>query len=251
LAPSRDRVPAGNSRFPSTRLSIVAGVGSRDPHTKRRSFEALAQAYWRPVYKYLRLRWHADPEEAEDLTQELFARAFEKDYFRPYDPGRARFRTYLRTCVDGLVANERQSARRLKRGGGATLVPFDFVAAELELGRQDPVVTDDEEYFRQEWIRGLFGSAVETLRQRCEARGRLEWYDVFVRYDLHDGPSAERPTYRELGEALGVSVTDVTNRLAAMRRQFRGIVVEQLEAQCGGPDEVEAELTYLFGRGAP
>ena len=59
LAERRDRVPAGNSRFPSTRLSIVAGVGSRDPHTKRRSFEALAQAYWRPVYKYLRLRWHA------------------------------------------------------------------------------------------------------------------------------------------------------------------------------------------------
>src|SRR6476620_5328368 len=122
--------------FPATRPSVVRSIGSVDPDVRRDAYDALVRQYWRPVYAYIRLRWHRDPVEAQDLTQEFFTRAFEKEYLEKYDPARARFRTFVRTCLDGFLANERQAATRLKRGGGVVLEPLDFPSADAELARR-------------------------------------------------------------------------------------------------------------------
>src|SRR4051812_43139795 len=103
--------------FPATRYSVISAARSPDPNARRSAFALLVEAYWKPVYKYVRLKWQAAPEEAEDLTQAFFARAFEKDFFSSYDADKARFRTFLRTCLDGFISNERKAAQRLKRGG--------------------------------------------------------------------------------------------------------------------------------------
>jgi hypothetical protein len=71
----------------------------------------------------------ADLRFRDENSQGFFALAFEKRFFDRFDPGR-RFRTYLRACLDGFVANERKSAHRLKRGGGAEHVSLDFARAE-------------------------------------------------------------------------------------------------------------------------
>ena len=122
--------------FPVTRHSVVRSLASERPDIRRAAFDVLADAYWKPVFKYVRLKWRADADEAADLTQAFFLRAYEKAFFARFDPARARFRTYLRTCLDRFIANARQESRRLKRGGGVELVPFDFEAAERELQRQ-------------------------------------------------------------------------------------------------------------------
>src|SRR5687768_8044874 len=110
--------------FPATRHSVVQAVGHADPEVRRQAWESLASLYWPPVVRYLRLKWRVPDEDAHDLAQAFFARALEKAFFDGYDPQRARFRTYLRTCLDGFVANERAAARRLKRGGGVVHVPL-------------------------------------------------------------------------------------------------------------------------------
>ena len=91
--------------FPPTRASLVRAAGEGDGEPRRQAFGALAEGYWRPVYKYLRWRWRADRAEAEDLTQGFFARAYEKRFFDRFDPARGRFRTFLRACLDGYAAN--------------------------------------------------------------------------------------------------------------------------------------------------
>ena len=109
-------------RFPPTRLSVVARTRSADAETRRLAFATLIEAYWKPVYKYLRLKWRLDPEQAADLTQDFFAGTLEKDVLGRYDAERARFRTYLRLCLDGFVSNARKAEGRLKRGGGVAMV---------------------------------------------------------------------------------------------------------------------------------
>jgi DNA-directed RNA polymerase specialized sigma24 family protein len=42
---------------------------SADPLERERALETLFEAYWKPVYKYIRLRWNKTPEDAQDLTQ--------------------------------------------------------------------------------------------------------------------------------------------------------------------------------------
>src|SRR5262245_15814378 len=142
---------------PATRHSILAAVRSDDADVRRGGCETMVAVYWKPVYKYLRLKWHMDGEDARDATQEFFARAIEKGFFDTYDASKARFRTFLRMCLDRFVANERKSSARLKRGGGRTLVPLDFETAEGELARHDVAVPADlEGYFRREWVRSVF-----------------------------------------------------------------------------------------------
>lgn len=230
----------------------MRAVASADPETRRRAFDALVAAYWKPVYKYLRLKWRVPEEDAEDLTQGFFVRALEKGFFDRFDPARARFRTYLRTCLDGYVANERQSARRLKRGGGAEHVSLDFAGAEAELVRQAvPEGGDMDEYFHREWVRSLFALAVEALRQRCLESGKAVPFALFERYDL-DGPDAvRRPRYAELAQEMGIPETQVTNHLAWTRREFRRLVLETLEEVTGSEEEFRAEARHLLGVDPP
>jgi RNA polymerase sigma factor (sigma-70 family) len=238
--------------FPLTRRSVVRAAASADPETRQRAFDALVAAYWKPVYKYLRLKWSASGEDAEDLTQGFFARAIEKGFFDRFDPARARFRTYLRACLDGFVANERQSAGRLKRGGGAEHVSLDFGGAEAELARQGPSESADvEEYFHREWVRSLFGLAVEALRRRCTEAGKDVHFALFERYDL-DGPdAAARPSYADLAREMGIPETQVTNHLAWARREFRRLVLEALEEATGSEEEFRTEARQLLGIDPP
>jgi RNA polymerase sigma factor (sigma-70 family) len=233
--------------FPPTRHSIVAAMRSARPDDRRTAFDALVTAYWKPVFKYVRLKWHASPEDAADLTQGFFLRAFEKDFFASFDPARARFRTYLRTCLDGFAANARKADARLKRGGGATLVSIDFGEAERELSLQATnAVEDFDAYFHREWLRGLFASAADRLRSACAAAGRAHRFAVFELYDLSPA-DADRPTYVEIAGRLGLSAADVTNELAAARREFRRFVVDALREQCATDEEFEAEMRALTG----
>jgi eukaryotic-like serine/threonine-protein kinase len=62
-------------RFPLTRRSVVIAAGDADPEVRRQAQGALVASYWRPVYKYLRVKWREDREDAEDLTQGFFAAA--------------------------------------------------------------------------------------------------------------------------------------------------------------------------------
>jgi RNA polymerase sigma factor (sigma-70 family) len=238
--------------FPLTRRSVVRAAASADPETRRRGFETLVAAYWKPVYKYLRLKWRVPEEDAEDLTQGFFARALEKAFFDRFDPERARFRTYLRACLDGFVANERQSARRRKRGGGAEHVSLDFAGAEAELARQGlSDGADMDEYFHREWVRSLFALAVDALRRRCTEAGKSVPFALFERYDL-DGPDAgRRPSYADLAREMGIPETQVTNHLAWARREFRRLVLETLEEATGSDEEFRAEARHLLGIDPP
>ena len=232
--------------FPPTRLSVVARTRSDDEEIRRLAIGALIESYWKPVYKYLRLKWRLDPDAAADLTQEFFTSTLEKDVLGRYDAGRARFRTYLRLCVDGFASNVRKAEGRLKRGGHVATVPLDFPAAEGELRRHEPAVAADvDELFYQEWVRALFQHAVEELRQASHAAGRDAMFAVFERYDLVE--PGERPTYARLAEELGLTPATVTNHLAAMRRHFRRTVLDRLRDLTTSDDEFEAEARRLLG----
>lgn len=231
--------------FPATRRSILLAARDADPDVRRRALDILAESYWKPVYKYLRVHHRVEEEPARDLTQGFFALALETGTFDRYEPERARFRTFLRLALDGFVINERKAASRLKRGGGQQPLSLDFEGAEAELAHASPAGLTPEEYFRREWVRALFGRAVERLRAHCEAAGRPGRFTVFERYDLE--PDAERPTYARLAAETGTTAVQVTNDLAAARRDFRRFVLEELRELTGSDAEFRAEARDVLG----
>jgi RNA polymerase sigma factor (sigma-70 family) len=227
---------------------VLLAARDADPEVRRQAWEVLVGSYWKPVYKVLRTRWRLDREDAEDLTQEFFAAALAKGTFERYDPARARFRTYLRTCLDGFAANQHKAAHRLKRGGGQTLVAFDFAGAEAELVRHGAADgLDPEEYFHREWVRALFDLAVGDLRRWCAATGKQVHFRLFERYDLEGPDAPERPTYAELAAEHGLPTTQVTNFLAAVRRELRRLVLGRLRELTASDEEFRSEARHVLG----
>lgn len=237
--------------FPATRPSVIRALGDDDRETRDRARETLAATYWRPVYKYVRLRWNASREDAEDITQDFFAQAFARSTLERYDAARARFRTFLRACVDGVVANARRDANRVKRGGAFTFVPMDFAGAELELaGIASPADAQADDFFHREWVRAVFEQAVERLRRECEAEGRGSHFALFVRYDVEPMDDGKRPTYAHLARDLGLPESQVTNFLACARRRFRHHVLEVLVDLTGSDEEFAEAARDLLGGAA-
>ena len=176
--------PQGDA-FPLTRHSVVAAAQGHDPEERVRAMDAITSSYWRPVYKYVRLRWRLEREDAEDFTQDFFSRLLEKDFLAAYDPAKGKLRTFLRTCIDRLFMNQARDAHRQKRGSAAVHVPLDFEEAEHELAASTQAESP-EEYFEKEWVRTLFALAVERLRAQCQSAGKTTQFALFERYDLGD-----------------------------------------------------------------
>ena len=230
-------------KFPVTNHSAIINARSDDQLVRHRAFDTILASYWKPAYKYIRLKWHADNEDAKDLTQGFFAHAFEKNYFANYDARKASFQTYLRTCLDGFVANERKAGRRLKRGGDIDHYQLDFAAAEDELAVHASLSLSPEDYFHREWVRWMFTLSVEAYRQRCEDLDRTVQFQLFERYDLSD----ENVSYASLAKDFGLDTTTVNNYLAAARRDFRRIVLEKLREITATDEEFRTEARSLLG----
>jgi RNA polymerase sigma factor (sigma-70 family) len=247
---AQDEFTGGNERFPATRWSVIAGVRSEDRAERTRALDTLCEAYWKPVYKYVRLRWNRAAPDAQDLTQGFFAEMLERELLNRFDAGKSRLRTYLRLCVDSFVMNEEKAARRQKRGGEIQHLALDFAGAEEEFAGSTidaaAIASPEslEAFFEKEWVRSLFALAVEDLRALCARQERDRAFQLFEAYDLEGD---DKISYAQLALRYGIAVSEVTNALAWARREFRRIALERLREICGSDDEFQRETRTAFG----
>lgn len=245
LARSRLRYACQVIPFPATHRSILERIRSADADVRRVAFGDLAEGYWRPSYHYLRLHWRLPAEGAEDVVQAFFTTAFEKGYLERYDPAKAKFRTFLRMCLDRFVQNQQKADRADKRGGHATHLSLDFPGAEQELGALAAADLGDlDRFFHDETIRSLFARTVDAMTRAYSLEGKPIVFRVFERHDLT--PTAE-VTYASLAAELGLSIAQVTNYLHAARRKFRELALEHLRSVVGSDEEFRLEARDLFG----
>ena len=247
----RDDTDSGNKgNFPRTRWSLIVAARSADAQVRQQALDVLIAAYWKPVYKYIRLRWEKDNEQARDLTQDFFLRLLDKDFLGRFDPRRARLRTFLRVCVDGMISNQEKAARRLKRGGDVQVLSLEFESAEGELQQIEvPSSESMEEFFEREWARNIFSLALEQLRQECEQRGKQIHFQLLELYDVDE--AGKELTYQQVAQRFGLKTSDVTNYLAYARREFRRILLEQLRGMTGSEEEFRREAQSLLGASGP
>ncbi|WP_394829877.1 RNA polymerase sigma factor [Pendulispora albinea] len=237
----------GKGDFPTTPGSAVFGARSVDPVERARSLRVLSRMYWKPIYKYVRLRWRKMPGDAEEITQEFFLRSIDKNTFLGYESGRARFRTFVRVCVDRLVVDLGRQSLAKKRGGGARFLQLDFKAAEEELEEHESPLPDPEKLFELEWVKNLLELAVLGLRESCGRAGKDVHFRAFELFHLSDEP--DRLSYADVAAKLGISVRDVNNRLTYARREFRAAVLEALRDSTTSEQEMLEEARVVLGVG--
>ena len=136
--------------FPSTHWSRVAAAGDPVGSEARESLAILCAAYWYPLYAYIRRRGYV-PEKAQDLTQDFFTRLLEKGLLAEADPGRGRFRAFLRTICVHYLANQRDRENTRKRGGGRLAVRIDAAQAEGRYASELAHELTAERIFDRSW----------------------------------------------------------------------------------------------------
>ena len=226
--------------FPQTQHSIIAALQSEDTIVRERALEMVIRVYRAPVVALLRARWNLDAPDAEDLAHDFFLKALTSEWLTRYDPGRARFRTFLRQCVQAFANTSHQAATRLKRGGHLRATSLDDAVE----------IADDkthDELFHQEWVRSVFSTALDAFRADCVAQNRQSSFDVFHAIDIDGATALTPPTYAQVGRQMGIPVTQVTNYVNWSRRRFRQHVLDTLRALTVGDDEYREEARALLG----
>jgi RNA polymerase sigma factor (sigma-70 family) len=220
-----------HAHFPSTQLSLLEAAAHG---LASEALERVMALYWKPVYRFIRLKFRKDNEDAKDLTQGFFTTALERDFFTRFDPAKASFRTYLRMAVERFAANQHAASSRQKRGGNIEFEPVEEQAATTE---------SPEEVFEREWQRQLFALALDDLRAHCEGCAKQLQFRIFEAYDL---AGDERPSYAGLAVRHGIPETAVTNHLAWARRTLRGFVTDRLRGVTSGEQELRKEMRRVW-----
>ena len=176
-------------------------AGDPDAPLARESLAELCNAYWYPLYAYIRRRGY-DPEQARDLTQDFFARLLEKGLLAEADPARGRFRAFLRTVCADFLANRRDREQARKRGGGRAILPIDPADAE---GRYALELADEltpERIFDRSWALTLLGRVLDQLGREYDEAGKAATFEA-LRGMLDGDPEA--PSYAAVAARLGTT----------------------------------------------
>lgn len=223
--------------FITTRWSVV--LAARADREAGAALEILCRTYWYPLYAFVRRRGHA-PADAQDLTQEFFARLLSRNYLAAVSRERGRFRTFLRVALQRFLANEWDRARARKRGGGQVQVPFDPELAERRLGdeRDDSLLPPDRVYDRR-WAQALLDDAAARLETDYRAAGREAEYRA-LKPHLTAG-RGEIP-YAELAGLLRTTEGAARVAIHRLRRRFRESFRAAVADTVAGPEELEKEI---------
>ena len=216
-------------------------MGRSGPESSR-ALAALCQAYWYPVYAYVRSRGFAAPD-AEDLTQGFFTRLLEKEAIREATPERGRFRSFLLASVKNYLANERDRANAAKRGGGCALLSLDFAAAESRCPLPAAPGKTPDAVFLQQWTRMLLAETLAELEAEMCGKGERRRFAALS--GLLTG--AEEGAYREAARELGLREGAARVAVHRMRRRFGELLRQRVAETVASPDQVEAEISFLLG----
>jgi RNA polymerase sigma factor (sigma-70 family) len=235
-------MPSASPVFVTTRWSVVLTAGHSDSPPARDALEKLCQTYWYPLYAYVR-RNGRSPEDAQDLTQEFFARLLEGHWVERADREKGRFRSFLLTVMNRFLADEWDKARAQKRGGGTVPVPLQLDTAETRYGLDPADKTTPDEIYERRWALALLDEVLRRLSAEYKEQGRAELFAALNPCLI--GERSSHP-YAELAAKLGTTEGTVKSAVHRLRQRYREMLREEIAHTVAGPGEVDEELRHLF-----
>lgn len=222
------------SAMATTWPRIFQGRGEDDQALQAR--KDLLVNYHEVVYQYF-LRTLRDPHAAQELHSNFALRLIESDdLIRRADPGRGRFRDYLKMILHHMVIDYYRKQTRERRVQPLSLDPE---AHDL------PDAQDNT--FPSVWRQELLNQAWKALEKSDRKSGQS--FYVLLRLQS-DHPELKAPQLAEqLGPILGKKLTPeaVRQNLHRGREKFAELLLAEVERSLEEPtlEELEKELVEL------
>jgi RNA polymerase sigma-70 factor (ECF subfamily) len=227
--------------FVTTHWSVVVSAGRSDTPRAAEALQRLCQAYWYPLYAYVRRRGYS-PHDAQDLTQGFFARLLQRNAMTKVDPAKGKFRSFLLASMNHFLSDEWDKSRAQKRDGGQ-LISLDLESAETRYLRQPDDTLPAEKAFERRWALTVLEQVYERLRHDYTSENKGELFEA-LRFSLM-GERSEVP-YAELARQLNMNEGAVKVAVHRLRQNYRKRLRAQIAETVATPEEVEEELRCLL-----
>jgi RNA polymerase sigma-70 factor (ECF subfamily) len=232
----------GSPRFCTTSWTMVLACGDRaNSDNARAALSNLYQAYWYPLYAYLRRRGQSE-QDAEDIVQSFYAFLQEKHAIRRADRERGKFRTFLLSSLQNFLSHASERARAAKRGGGHEPIFLDALEAK-ERYRLDPADDETPEtVFETRWAHALLEQTLAGVRNDFTARGKQRLFEGLQPF-LTEEPG--ETSYKSAADRLGLPLSAIKTSIHRMRRDYRARLREEIGRTVANPEEIDEEMRYL------
>jgi len=228
--------------FATTHWTVVLAAGRRHTSESDHALEQLCRTYWFPLYAYVRRRGYSR-EDAEDLTQGFFARFLAKNYIEGLDAERGRFRAFLLASLKHYLANERDRAQTLKRGGAVTHLSLDWQTADTQFRLAAAAEPSPDKAFDREWAMALLAKVIERLQTECDSDGRGRQFTVLKTFLTAEKGAVP---HSDAAKALGMDGGAVRVAVHRLRKRYRQLLRDELAQTLTDPAQVEDEMKALF-----
>ncbi len=229
-------------QFATTHWSVVLAARNTESPQAGQALEQLCRAYWYPLYVYVRRQGHS-PEDAQDLTQEFFARFIAKEYLRKTDQSKGRFRSFLLAALKHFLADQWDRAHAQKRGGQIHFVPVDYQDAERRYREEPMTELSPDKLYAQRWASVLLEQVMAHLERDFVESGKGELFLTLRPMLIGD---SDMETYAELGAQFGLSEAAIKMKAQRLRHRYLALLRLEIAQTVENPDEVEEEIRYLF-----
>jgi len=227
--------------FATTHWSVVLTAKQNDSSEATLALEKLCRAYWRPLYAYIRRNGH-DATEAQDLTQDFFARLLARDYLQHLHHQKGKFRSFLLAYLKNFLSEQRRKAGAQKRGGGCVFIPLNEPVGEDGYLLEPVDELTPDQVFERRWAQTVLQSALDRLRQEYTARGQAA---LFERLQDYQPRETGGQSYAQLGEEFAMTEAAVKSAFQRMRQRHRELLREEIAQTVTRPEEIEEELRHF------
>jgi RNA polymerase sigma factor (sigma-70 family) len=231
-----------SARFLTTHWSVVLAVGRSDSTRSQTALARLCQTYWYPLYAYVRRRGHS-PHDAQDLTQEFFARLLERHSLASADPNRGRFRSFLLSSLNHFLAHEWEKVRAQKRGGRCEVLSLDLALAEERYDLEPADTSSPDKLFDKHWAGALLEEVLNQLEAEYQQAGKAE---LFAGLKQTLTGTRESQPYAVLAARLGMNEAAIKVAVHRLRKRYRQLLRAEIANIVADSEQAEDELRYLF-----
>lgn len=217
-------------------------AGLKDSTQAHAALEKLCQAYWYPLYAFVR-RLGRTPHDAQDLVQAFFQLCLEKNYLADAKREKGRFRSFLLLALKRFLANEWDKARAQKRGGPHAVISLDSLTAEERYALEPADRLTPDNLFDRRWALTVLENVLKRLRQEQVQAGRLRAFEHLKECLTSGGRGTP---YAELAARLGLSEGAVKVSVHRLRQRYRALLEEEIANTVSSPAEVEEERRLLL-----
>ncbi len=228
--------------FVTTHWSVVLTAAQSDTTRSQAALEHLCRQYWYPIYHFVRRQGHS-MHDAQDFTQEFFARLLEKNWIAHADQSRGRFRSFLLLVLKRFLASEWHKANTQKRSGDRHCLPLPLDTAEIRYMNEPVETSTPEQAFEQQWALTLLEAVLRQLRSDYEQDGHGQLFDVLK--PCLTGRSEMQP-YAVLAASLAMSEGAVKVAVHRLRERYRERLKAEIANTVASPVEVDSEMRHLF-----